>query len=201
MSKTVKISRGLNIRLVGEAEKVLTSLPIRGSYAIKPTDFHNLIPKLQVKEGDNVKAGSVLFYDKYNERVKVTSPVSGKITAIIRGEKRRILEIRIEAGDEIEYENFGAADPKNSSREDIVNKLLNSGLWSFIRQRPFSVLANPNDSPKAIFISAFDSSPLAPDLDFVIHGHGEDFQTGLDAITKLTDGKVHLNVRAGLGQS
>lgn len=201
MSKTIKISRGLNIRLVGEAEKVLTSLPIRGSYAIKPTDFHNLVPKLQVKEGDNVKAGTVLFYDKYNERIKITSPVSGKITGIIRGEKRRILEIQIEAGDDLEYENFGAADPKNLSREEIINKLLNSGLWSFIRQRPFSVLANPNDKPKAIFISAFDSNPLAPDSDFIVHGYGEDFQTGLDAITKLTDGKVHLNIRAGIGQS
>ena len=201
MSKSIKIKRGLNIRLKGEAEKVLVTLPIRGTYAIKPTDFHGLVPKLAIKEGETVKAGSLLFVDKYNDKIRFTSPVSGKVTAIVRGEKRRLLEIKIEAGDEIQYENFEPADPKGLSREKIIEKLLASGLWTFVRQRPFSSIANPDELPKAIFISCFDSAPLGPDYDFLVHGNGEEFQLGLDALAKLTSGKVHLNLSDSMGQS
>lgn len=201
MSKAIKIKRGLNIRLKGEAEKVLVSLPVKGSYAIKPTDFHALVPKLFVKEGETVKAGSVLFTDKYNDRIKFASPVSGTVTTVIRGEKRRILEIRIEAGDEIQYESFPTADPKSLSREQVMDALLSAGIWPLIRQRPFSMVADPADMPKSIFISCVDTAPLGPDYDFLIHGNGEEFQLGLDAIAKLTNGKVHLNVGGDMGQS
>ncbi|MBX7095241.1 MAG: Na(+)-translocating NADH-quinone reductase subunit A [Flavobacteriales bacterium] len=201
MSKAIKIKRGLNIRLKGEAEKVLVTLPVKGTYAIKPTDFHGLVPKMVVKEGDSVKAGSVLFINKYNDRVRFTSPVSGKVTAVVRGEKRKILEVRIEADAETSYESFPSGDPKGLSREEILNRLLQSGLWAFVRQRPFTSVADPADMPKSIFVSSFDTSPLAPDYDFIVHGQGEDFQLGLDAIAKLTSGKVHLNVNGNLGQS
>jgi Na+-transporting NADH:ubiquinone oxidoreductase subunit A len=201
MSKAIRIKQGLNIRLKGEAEKVLVTLPAKGTYAIKPSDFHGLVPKLVVKEGDEVKAGSVLFTDKYNDLIRFTSPVSGIVTGVIRGEKRKILEIRIQADNDIQYESFKPADPKSLSREQIIHNLLESGLWPFVRQRPFSTIANPGDMPKSIFISACDTAPLAPDSDFIVHGHGEDFQLGLDALTKLTTGKVQLNVSGAMGQS
>lgn len=201
MSKAISIRRGLNIRLKGEAEKVLVSVPIKGTYAVKPTDFHNLTPKVTVKEGDNVKTGSVLFTDKYNDRIKFVSPVTGKVTGVIRGEKRKVLEIKIDASENQDFESHKAVDPKTLSREQVIDSMTNGGLWPFLRQRPFAIIADPADVPKAIFISAFDTAPLGPDYDFIVHGHGEEFQIGLDAVSKLTNGKVHLNVNGSTGQS
>ena len=145
-----------------------------------------------VKEGDKVKAGSCLFIDKYNEKIRFSSPVSGSVTEIVRGAKRRIMEVKVCAESEISYKSFSF--DINSSREKIKDALLESGVWPFIRQKPFDTIANPSDNPKAIFISTFDTAPLAPDNDFVLHGLDEMFQTGIDVIKKLTDGKVHLNV-------
>ncbi len=195
MSKTIRIRKGLNIPLKGEAEKILTNADRSATYAVKPPDFHGIVPKMLVKDGERVKAGSPLFYNKYDEKIILTSPVSGQFTGIARGEKRRILEARIEPDVEDEYLDFGSADPKTLSRDKIIEKLLASGLWATIMQRPYSVIANSEDIPKSIFISAFDSAPLAPDLDFIINGHDEHtFQTGLDALTRLTNGKVHLSI-------
>ena len=151
MSKAIKIRKGLNISLDGEAEKVLATTPHLDLFAIKPPDFHGVTPKLVVKEGEEVKAGSPLFYDKYNDKIKYTSPVSGKIATIVRGEKRRIMEIRILADKEIQYESFPQVDPNSSSREEVIDKLLQSGTWPFIKQRPFDIVADPNEKPKAIF--------------------------------------------------
>jgi Na+-transporting NADH:ubiquinone oxidoreductase subunit A len=194
MSKEVKIKRGINIKLKGEAEKIFTEAPAAKTIALKPTDFPGIIPKLLVKEGAEVKAGTPLFFDKKNEKVVFTSPVSGEVAEIRRGEKRKILEIVVLADKETNYENFKKADPSSLSREEIKAELLKSGVWPFLRQRPFDVIANPADSPKSIFISAFDSSPLAADNDFMLHRQEEDFQLGINAIKKLTDGTVHLNV-------
>jgi len=196
MSKNIKISRGVNIKLKGEAEKVHASLPLSSTVAIKPTDFAGVVPKLILKEKAEVKAGTPLFYSKENDKIVFTSPVSGEIAEIRRGDKRKILEVVILADKEIKYETFAAGDPNSMSREQIIENLLKSGCWPFIRQRPYDVIANPTDTPKSIFISAFDSSPLAPDNDFIVHGNGEIFQIGLDAIRKLTEGKVHLNINA-----
>lgn len=194
MSNTIRIRKGLDIRLKGEAEKVLVQADPAKVIAIKPTDFHGLVPKLLVKQGDTVQAGSPLFCDKYNERVLWTSPVSGEVADVIRGEKRKVLEVRILADSQQRHEDFGAGDPATMNRETIVQKLLKSGAWPVIKQRPFDVVANPAQEPKAIFVSAFDSAPLAPDQDLVVRNHGADFQTGLDALAKLTKGKVHLGV-------
>ena len=194
MSRHIKIKKGLNIQLDGEAEKVIAHLPLAETFAIKPGDFIDLVPRLLVNQGDEVKAGTPLFYDKHNERVKICSPVSGEVIDIIRGEKRKILEIKILADKEIVYESFAIANPNELDRATIIESLLNSGTWPFIRQRPFNILANPDDIPKAIFISGFDSSPLGPDLNFIMQDAGEDFQTGLDALQKLTKGKVHLTL-------
>jgi len=197
MSKEIKIKKGLNINLFGEAEKTISELKAR-QYAIKPTDFVGVFPKLLVKEGDLVKAGSPVFYDKHRENIKFTAPVSGKIAGIHRGAKRVLQEIIIDADEEIIYESFGKEGLDDLKKEEIIEKLLKSGIWPFIRQRPYSIIADPDTEPKAIFISGFDTSPLAPDYDFLIHGKGEEFQTGLNAIAKLTSGKVHLNINNDL---
>jgi Na+-transporting NADH:ubiquinone oxidoreductase subunit A len=194
MSKTIRIRRGLDIRLKGDAEQVLVQTDPPKVIAVKPTDFHGLVPRVLVKPGEQVQAGSPLFADKYNERIIFTSPVSGEVADVVRGEKRRVLEVRVLVDGQQRFEEFGAGDPSTMNRETIMQKLLKSGVWSVIKQRPFDVVADPTGDPKGIFISCFDSNPLAPDLDFVIRNQGEEFQTGLNALAKLTKGKVHLGV-------
>ena len=193
MSDMIKIKKGLTINLVGEAEKTITEISPKYC-AIKPTDFIGVFPKLLVQEGDTVKAGTHLFFDKYREKIHFTSPVSGTVKELRRGEKRVLLEIVIENDGKDDTVDFGKNDPNKMTREEIIGKLLESGIWPMIRQRPYSIIAEPAIKPKAIFISAFDTAPLAPDYDLVVHGYGEAFQTGVDALVKLTDGKVHLNV-------
>jgi len=196
MSKYIKIKRGLNIKLVGEADKMISDLPLSETFAIKPPNFIGVTPKLLVKQGDEVQAGTALFNDKSNEVIKFCAPVSGEVIDIVRGEKRKILEVKILADKEISYVAFKKTNPNELSREDIIEALLNSGVWPFIRQRPFGIIGNPNDTPKSIFISAFDSNPLAPDYNFIMQEKDQEFQTGLDALGKLTDGKIHLNINA-----
>ncbi|QKG79513.1 Na(+)-translocating NADH-quinone reductase subunit A [Tenuifilum thalassicum] len=197
MSKVIKIKRGLNIPLKGSAEKVLVRLDKAEYYGVKPIDFPGLVPKLDVKVGDRVKAGSPLFHDKYNPEIVFTSPINGEVVEVRRGERRTILEVVVKTENgETEYEEFGAASPDSLSRDDVVEKLLKSGLWPYIKQRPYGIVANPNDNPKAIFISCFDTSPLAPDLDFAVQGEEEAFQVGIDALRKLTTGAIHLGLNA-----
>ena len=193
MSKDIRLKKGLNINLKGEADKVYASIPQSDLFSLKPTDFHGLTPKLTVKAGDKVKAGSCIFFDKYNEKVRFSSPVSGEVTDVVRGAKRRILEVKLKADTETKYESFSTLDA-SANREQIIEGLLESGVWPFIRQKPFDIIANPMDTPKAIFISTFNTAPLAPDNDFVLHGLEKEFQTGVDFLKKLTDGKIHLNV-------
>ncbi len=197
MPKVIKLKKGLDIRLKGKAEKVLVKSGLAKKFALKPTDFHNIRPKLIHKEGETVKVGTPLFYDKYNPRILFTSPVSGKITAVNRGERRRIEEIVIETGKDLLYEKFGSADPSSLKREEIVEKLLQSGVWPFIRQRPYGIIARPDETPRDIFISAFDTAPLAPDYDFLMKGFGNEFQAGVDVLAKLTKGEVHLGINSG----
>jgi len=201
MSEVKKIKKGLDIKLIGKAEKILEKADRSETYAIKPTDFPGLTPKLKVKVDAEVKAGSPLFFDKYSTEINFVSPVSGKVVAVNRGERRKILEVVIQADTEIQYENFKKADPNGLSREEIKEELLKSGLWTYLRQRPYDVIAKPQESPKAIFISAFDTAPLAADFDFLVEGEAEAFQAGVDALVKLTDGKVHLNINPNLNQS
>ena len=194
MAETIKVKKGLNINLKGKAEKIFIKAKKAELFAIKPTDFHELFPKLTVAVGDKVKAGSPLFYDKYHPDIKFTSPVSGTVQAINRGERRRILEVVISPDEIIEYEKFVQDDPSALSREEVIQNLLNSGLWPVIRQRPYNLIADPTQIPKAIFISAFDTAPLAPDYDFLLKDLDREFQTGINALIKLSGGKVHLNL-------
>ena len=201
MSKSVRLSRGLNINLLGDADKVYASVKNHEIYALKPTDFHGLTPKLTVKVGDSVLAGSIIFFDKYNEKIKFCSPVSGTIQDIVRGDKRRILEVIIKSNSEVKYVSHSLANPKDLTREQIIDHMLQKGVWPFIRQKPYDIIANPSDMPKSIFISAFKSGPLAIDNDFALYGMDELFQKGLDIISKLTNGKTHLNLDGNTNSS
>ena len=188
----IRVRKGFNINLEGEADRILVDLPESKTYGISPDSFFNVIPKMLVKESAKVKKGSPLFFSKNNPRITITSPVSGSVTAILRGEKRKILQVVIDTDPEIKYKNFNVN--KSESRDDIIASLLDSGLWPFLRQKPYDIIANPEDNPKAIFISSFSSSPLSTDNDFALYGLDELFQLGLDKITKLTTGITHLNV-------
>ncbi|MBI2281576.1 MAG: Na(+)-translocating NADH-quinone reductase subunit A [Bacteroidetes bacterium] len=194
MSKEIKIRKGANIKLKGVAEKLYTNPANVSEIVLKPSDFPTLTPKLLVKVGDKVKAGTPLFFDKENDKILFTSPISGEVTEINRAEKRRIIDVKVKADGENTFEIFKQADPSTLSKEEVLDNLLKSGVWPLIRQRPFDVIANPNDKPKAIYVTALDTAPLAPDYGFIVHGKDEVFQLGLNALAKLTDGKVHLNV-------
>lgn len=196
MSKVIKIQKGLNINLKGAAEKVLVKTEKAQTYAVKPTDFTGVTPKLSVKENDAVKAGTPLFYDKYNPEVKFTSPVSGKVLEIVRGERRKILEVIIEPDNKDEYESFTKASPAELEKLVIIETLQNSGLWAAIKMRPYGVIAKSSDTPKAIFISGIDSAPLGIDYNFILNDKEKEFQAGIDALAKLTEGKIHLGVDA-----
>ena len=198
MSVEVKIKKGANILLKGSADKIVGDAPAESTFAIKPDDFVGVNPKMLLKQGAKVEAGTAIFYDKNDERIKFTAPVSGEIAEIRRGAKRKILEIVILADKEIKFKDFGKSDISSLSRDHIVSTLLDSGVWPFIKQRPFDVIANPSDKPKAIFISAFNSGPLAEDYDFIMHRQDDIFQKGIDVLSKLTEGVVHLNINGSI---
>ncbi|MGC9470559.1 MAG: Na(+)-translocating NADH-quinone reductase subunit A [Bacteroidales bacterium] len=198
MSKVIKLKRGLDIPMAGQAEKILTQAEMPEWFALQPPDFPGLTPRLSVKVNDRVQAGSSLFYDKYRPEIRFTSPVSGKVVAVNRGHRRRILEVVVEYDGEMKYETFAKGDPDRMSRDEIVQNLLKSGLFPLIRQRPYGIVASPEDVPRDIFISAFDTAPLAPDMDFVIKDGKEDFRTGIQVLRKLTSGEVHLGMHAEL---
>jgi len=196
MSATIRIKKGLKINLLGEPKKEISKIEA-GNFAIKPTDFIGVFPRLLVKEGDIVKAGTPLFIDKYRENIIFSASVSGVVEEINRGEKRVLEEIRIKADNEQLFEDFGEADPGNAGREAIIEKLLKSGAWPMIRQRPYSTIANPADKPKAIYVSGFDSAPLAPDYSFVVNENVTDFQAGIDTLASIAGRNVKLGLPGG----
>ncbi|MBN4058069.1 Na(+)-translocating NADH-quinone reductase subunit A [Olleya sp. AH-315-K02] len=194
MSNDIKIKKGLDIKLKGIADKKVENAIVSNFYTIRPEDFHSVIPKLVAKEGFRLKAGEPVFYDKTNEDVKFVSPVSGEVLEITRGEKRKILAIKIQADKEQTYQDNGKIDISSKSSEDIIKHLLASGCWPFIKQRPYDVIANPNKKPKAIFISGYASAPLTADLDFTLQGKEAELQAAVTALGKLTEGQVHVSV-------
>lgn len=198
MSQTIKLKKGFDLNLAGKAENKIIEVTQPDTYALKPDDFSGLKrPKLLVKEGDNVKAGSPILFERNEEDILYTAPVSGEVVEIKRGEKRKVLEVKILADKEVEFEKFksySASDIGNLSKEDALEQLKKSGGWTNVIQRPYGCVANPGDSPKAIFISTFDSSPLAPDYSFVLQGQEQYFQAGIDVLKKFTSGTIHLNV-------
>ncbi|MFI3289553.1 MAG: Na(+)-translocating NADH-quinone reductase subunit A [Rikenellaceae bacterium] len=196
MSKNITLRKGLDINLEGEAAKELMSAAQATQYAISPLDFEAVAPKLLVKVGDKVEAGSPLFYNKENSRIIFTSPVSGTVSAVNRGEKRKILNIVVDADATQSYKEFAVVDPKSASREKVVDLLLESGLWAMLIQRPYGIIADPATTPKSIFVSTFDSSPLAPDFNFALNGEMKSIQKGIEVLQALTSGKVNLGLKA-----
>lgn len=194
MSKVIRLKKGLDIKLIGEAEKAIVNAPVAETYAVKPSDFKGVTPKLLVKVDDQVKAGTSLFFDKYNPEVLFASPISGTVVAINRGEKRKILEIVIAPSAQREYEEFNVGKIDSLSREDVVAKILESGLWPLLTQRPYGILACSKVTPRDIFVSGFDSAPLAADVDLMLQNNSVEFEKGMEVLNKLTSGKVFLGV-------
>lgn len=192
MSKHINIKRGLDIKLTGVAEKV-TSESSASVFALKPTDFQGVSPKLILKEGAKVEAGTAIFFDKNKPEIQFCSPVSGEIIEIKRGEKRKILEIVISSDSSSTFKKFS---PKYNSRDEVLASLCEGGLWPFVKQRPFDVVANPKDRPKSIYVTGFNTEPLTADSDFALYGQDADFQKGLDVLGLLTDGSVNLNIHS-----
>ena len=197
MSKNIKLCKGLDIKLVGKAEARVENALMAKSYAVSPLDYENVTPKLLVKVGDKVEAGSALFFDKNNPRILFTSPVSGVVSAINRGEKRKLLNIAIEPDATQVYKQLTVVDVAKAERSAIVEMLLESGLWTRIVERPYGIIANPDANPKAIFVSAFDSAPLAPDYNFILKEEKAAIGAGMAVLARLTEGKVHLSARKG----
>jgi len=192
------LKQGHDILLEGEAEEIIDSEVQANTFAIQPQNFIGMspIPKVLPEVGDSVKAGDTLFFDKKRPEIKYASPVSGEVIEVKRGAKRSIAEVIVLKDKEMQFRSFDSFDLEKGSREDLVNYLLESGVWTFIRQRPYDLVANPSDTPNNIFVSSFDTAPLAPNLSFVVKGKEAAFQKGLDVLGKLTGGKVYLGLDA-----
>ena len=195
MSNTISIRKGLDIRLVGEATKEIKEIPVSKTVCLSPIDFHGLIPKMVVKEGASVLVGDTIFYDKKNEKIKFVSPASGTVKQIVRAEKRRIVQIIIESDSKQTCKKFEVKKIADTTKEEMLDLLLESGIWPSMKQRPLDIIADPSKDPKGIFVSSFDSSPLAPDYSFILSEKMEQVQMGLNALNVLADGKVHLSSR------
>ena len=192
MTKIVKLHRGLDIRLAGVAKKEKIAIKSGNVYALQPDDFEGVKPKVVVKEGDKVKAGDALFVNKAYPEVKFASPVSGTVTLVERGERRKVLSVQVEADAKQEYVDFGKKDVSKLSADDVKASLLEAGLFGYINQLPYAISTNPTTAPKAIFVSALRDMPLAGDFEFEVKGQEADFQTGLEALSKIA--KVYVGV-------
>lgn len=196
MSNNIYLKRGFNLPLEGVAAQNTKKEIKPDVVALKPTDFRGLVPRLLVREGDKVLVGSPVLADKMNPDIIFTSPVSGVVHEVIRGEKRRLLEVRIKADVSQEFVDFGIKKPADLSADEIKASLLTSGLWPAFIQRPYGIIANPEVRPKAIFISAFSTAPLAANAEYAYREDVEHIQTAINALTKLTDGGVHISLNS-----
>ncbi|MFS4455793.1 Na(+)-translocating NADH-quinone reductase subunit A [Maribacter sp. 2304DJ31-5] len=194
MSKDIRIKKGLNINLVGAAELTTSKAVLSNVYAINLEDFHGIIPKMLVKQGAEVKAGEPLFYNKSIEDMLFVSPVSGELVEIVRGARRRILTLKILADKTQETISHNVLDVDKASKETIKAFLLKGGCWPFVKQRPYDVVADPDTTPKSIFISGYATAPLAADMDYVLQGKEAELQAAINALSKLTPGKIHVSV-------
>ncbi len=194
MNQVIKLKKGLDLGITGKAAEIVGSIRRPEVFTIVPDHFAGITPKLDVKEGDSVKAGSPLFHSKQFAEMYFASPVSGTVLAINRGERRKVLSITIQADAEISYEKY-ESDLDKMSAEDVRALILKAGLWSYVKQRPYDVIANPTSTPKAIFISTFDSAPLAPNYAYILHGHTNVLQAGINALAKIAP--VHFGLKHG----
>ncbi len=194
----IKLSKGLDIHLQGKAEEKKIQLKSNGKYALVPDDFEGVTPKVVVKEGDKVKAGDALFVNKQYPDVKFASPVSGTVREVVRGERRKVLCIKVDADAQQEFADFGKRDVGSMSGEQVINALLEAGLFGYINQLPYAVSTNPSVQPKAIFVSALRDKPLAADFEYEVKGQEQDFQTGLTALSKIAKTYLGVGVNSAL---
>ena len=185
MVNVIKLRKGLDINLQGKAEQTKIGLKPAGLYALQPDDFTGVVPKVVVKEGEQVEAGQALFVDKNYPEILFVSPVSGKVKAVVRGERRKVLAVQVEAAQQQQPVDHGKNSPQNMKAQEVVDLLLKAGLFGFINQLPYAVVANPQDKPKAIAVSALRDKPLAADFEYELKGQENDWQTGLDALAKI----------------
>ena len=195
MANVIKLRKGLDINLNGIAAEELVTVKEPGFYALVPDDFPGVTPKVVVKEQEYVMAGGPLFIDKNHPEVKFVSPVSGVVTSVERGARRKVMNIVVEAAAEQDYEEFGKQDVARMNADRVKELLLQSGMFAFIKQRPYDVIADPAVAPRAIFVSAFDSNPLAPEFEFALKGEETNFQTGLDALAKIAKTYLGISVK------
>ena len=198
MANVIKLRKGLDINLKGKAEEKIIQLKSNGKFALVPDDFEGVVPKVVVKEGDKVLAGDALFVNKNYPTVKFASPVSGTVTAVERGDRRKVLSIRVDADAKQEYKDFGVKDVAKMSGDDVKALLLDAGLFGYINQLPYAVSTNPDKMPKAIFVSALRDMPLAGDFEYEVKGQEKDFQTGLAALSKMAKTYLGVGVNSAL---
>lgn len=197
MTRVIKIRKGLDIHLKGKAEKVKTGICLSDEVGLSPLSFPGLTPKVVVKDGDHVKAGEALFVNKRCPSVSFASPVSGIVTSVVRGERRKVLNVILKPDTTQEFVDFGKKNIEALSRQEVIDSLLASGLFGYINQLPYAVSTTPETNPKAIYVSALRDKPLAADFEFELIGNENDFQAGLTALSKIA--KTHLGI--GRGQS
>lgn len=185
MANVIKLRKGLNINLQGMAEEKRMQLKSNGQYALVPDDFEGVTPKVVVKEGDKVKAGDALFVNKQYPEVKFASPVSGTVREVVRGERRKVMCVKVEADTQQTYVDYGKKDVAKMDGKAVVDALLEAGIFGYINQLPYAVSTNPSQMPKAVFVSALRDKPLAGSFEFEVKGQEGDFQTGLTALSKI----------------
>ena len=196
MSNNIYLKKGLDLPINGTATQNTKKVIVPDVVAVKPTDFRSLVPKLLVREGDKVLAGTPVLADKMSQNILFASPVSGTVAEVVRGEKRKLLEVRIKADAEQEYVDFGVKKVADMTAEQIKEALLAAGLWPALTQRPYGIIANPEVKPKAIFVSAFSTAPLAASPEYALRDDIEHIQTAINALGKLTDGGVHFSLNS-----
>lgn len=192
MANVIKLRRGLDINLIGKAEEKLTELSKCEEFALVPEAFVGITPKVVVHEGDVVKAGDALFVNKAFPEEKFASPVSGTVTAIVRGERRKVLCVKVRADLNQQYVDFGIKNVDELTSEEVKKSLLDAGLFGYMNQLPYAIATNPSTTPKAIFVSALRDMPLAGNFEYELKGNEEAFQTGISALAKIA--KVYLGV-------
>ena len=194
MANVIKLRKGLDINLTGRAQEQMLAVKSPTEYALVPDDFPGLTPKMTVREGDHVLAGDPLFVDKGCTEVSFASPVSGTVTAVERGERRKVLRVKVATDAQQEYADFGVKDVASLSADDVKASLLQAGLFGYINQLPYAIATRPDTEPKAIFVSALRDKPLQGDFEFELNGQEKDFQAGLTALAKIA--KVYLGIGA-----
>jgi len=194
MANVIKLRKGLDINLKGKAAKQKFSVKAAAQYALVPDDFVGMTPKVVVREGDKVKAGDALFVNKKQTDVKFASPVSGVVQAVVRGDRRKVLRVVVEADKDQQYVDFGQKQVASLDGDAVVKALLEAGLFGYINQLPYAVSTTPDQKPRAVFVSALRDMPLAGDFEYELQGNEEDFQTGLTALSKVAP--VYLGVGA-----